>query len=52
MADLSKSGIVEEVQAFKDAEVRQLTSEYGAAAAGRYRRSRRGVDQPPTAASS
>ncbi|RKE19994.1 radical SAM protein [Streptomyces sp. TLI_171] len=32
VADLAKSGIVEEVQAFKDAEVRRLTSQYGAAA--------------------
>lgn len=32
VAELSKSGIVEEVQAFKDAEVRRLTSRYGAAA--------------------
>ncbi|WP_420112963.1 radical SAM protein [Pseudactinotalea sp.] len=32
VAELSKSGIVEEVQAFKDAEVRRLTSQYGAAA--------------------
>ncbi|WP_037973680.1 radical SAM protein [Streptomyces sp. NRRL WC-3742] len=32
VAELPKSGIVEEVQAFKDAEVRRLTSQYGAAA--------------------
>ncbi|GAB7186174.1 hypothetical protein ATKI12_6005 [Kitasatospora sp. Ki12] len=32
VADLPRSGIVEEVLAFKDAEVRRLTSEYGAAA--------------------
>jgi GTP 3',8-cyclase len=30
--ELSKSGIVEEVQAFKDVEVRRLTSQYGTAA--------------------
>ncbi|MFI9323026.1 hypothetical protein ACIGXI_25055 [Kitasatospora aureofaciens] len=32
VADLLKSGIVEEVQAFKDTEVQRLTSQYGAAA--------------------
>ncbi|MGW3178770.1 radical SAM protein [Kitasatospora sp. NPDC001119] len=32
VAELPKSGIVEEVLAFKDAEVRRLTREYGAAA--------------------
>ena len=32
VADLLKSGIVEEVQAFKDSEVQRLTSRYGAAA--------------------
>ncbi len=32
VAELPKSGIVEEVKAFKDAEVRRLTSQYGAAA--------------------
>jgi cyclic pyranopterin phosphate synthase len=32
VAGLSKSGVVEEVRAFKDAEVRRLTGQYGAAA--------------------
>ncbi|MFR9723336.1 hypothetical protein ACL02R_08185 [Streptomyces sp. MS19] len=32
VAELPKSGIVEEVRAFKDAEIRRLTSQYGAAA--------------------